>query len=255
MKLLQSLSFLASVSFWIEWIDVIPRPLILFILDSSYCCFLVRSLLKIENPVYSLILTLLMATSADVLTSYYSSGTVALLTDYYLAPIHIIIWLLFNFSPSDCVFKVAKSVSLLFPFISGFNSGREATLAIDISQKIYNFWVYQIVFAVLFSSVKFILISFYGTLINQKVRSPGPVFFGYTLATLFYYWITDYGTLFKSFVLHRETAKLITILLTAFLSLLRNYISDEFYSKLFTKFEHIVGSFIPYYGKTWIPSK
>ncbi|OHS96287.1 hypothetical protein TRFO_37560 [Tritrichomonas foetus] len=244
-------SFNSSINF----INSLPRFPILYIIDSATCCYLVRSSLKIRNPLYSLVLSLLMVTTPDSISSYFTTNRVALLSDQYLAPIHLLIWLLFNFSPYDIIYRVSRSISPVLSFFAGLNAGRETTLGVDIAQDRYNFWVYKIVFAVLFASAKAIEISFIGRCMLQKVRSPGPALFEATLAAMFYYWITQSGSFFPSVVLPLETAKFITIMLSSILNVLRHYVRDEYYSRMWSTFENVFGSFIPYYGKTWIPPK
>ena len=245
----------------IHLVDTVNRFPILYIIDSISCCFLVR-FLKIKNPMYSLVLSLIMTVTPDSLESYFMNGTVAVLTDQYLAPIHLFIWLLFNFGPYDIIFKIVKRISPILAIFIGFNEGRETVVGIDIANKFYTFWVYKIIFAVLFASAKFIIFSFTGRCMLQRLRSPGPVFFETTICACFYYFCTakfKFDTKIKIILnLQRfiesipvETTKFIAIHITVLLRVIQHWVKDEIYSGMWKKFENIFGSFIPYYGKTY----
>lgn len=253
----------------IHLFNSVNRFPILYVIDSVSCCFLVRTL-KIKNPMCSLVLSLIMAVTPDSLESYFKNGTVAVLTDQYLAPIHLFIWLLFNFAPYDFIFKIVKRIAPIFAVFIGFNEGRETVVGIDIAKEHFSFWVYKIIFAVLFSSAKFIIFSFTGRCMLQRLRSPGPIFFETTICACFYYFCTtkfefDIKINFDSkhsFNLKKflesipiETIRFIAINTTILLRVIRHWVKDEIYSGMWRKFENFFGSFIPYYGKTYILPK
>ncbi|KAK8894507.1 hypothetical protein M9Y10_022941 [Tritrichomonas musculus] len=254
---------------WVHYIDSVNRFPVLFMIDSISCCYLVRSL-KIKNPMYSLVLTLIMAVTPDSLGSYFMHGTVAVLTDQYLAPIHFLIWIIFNFAPYDILYKTVKRISPILSVFIGFNEGRETVIGIDIANKLYKFWVYKITFAVLFASAKFIIFSFTGRCMLQRLRSPGPIFFETATCAIFYYFFTAQFEFdikiqidsTRSFNLKRflgsiskETARFISIHIAVLLRLIQHWVKDETYSGLWKEFENKFGAFIPYYGKTWILQK
>ena len=178
--------------------------------------------------------------------------------------------LLFNFTPYDIFFKIINYIAPILAVFIGFNEGRDAVVGIDIANKRFSFWVYKIIFAVLFASAKFIIFSFTGRCMLQRLRSPGPVFFETTISACFYYFCTakfEFDIKIQidskhSFNLKRflesiptETIRFIAINITVLLRVIQHWVKDEIYTGMWKKFENFFGSFIPYYGKTYILPK
>ena len=244
---------LRSLDSWIEFFNFLPRFPILFVFDCCSCCYLIRSQLKFKNPLFSLFLTIVMATITDNLFSLVEGRQYALFYDDRLLPIVIVVWALFNFSPFDIVFEVAKLVSFLIAIFRGYVSARDLTKAVDILSKRYKFCVFVVILSVLFVASKYMIRSLFGKIMKQDVRSFGPILFELTVGTLIYYSLTDIGHVFKQICFDRETTRLCVIALLAVASLIRHTVRDKVYSTAWDKVEGAVSLFVPYYGKTWIP--
>lgn len=252
----------------INFVISLPRYPILYILDSIACCYLIRSI-KFRNPLYSFTISLIMTSFPDSLYSYLTRSTIEVLTNPYIVPIHLLIWLIFNFSPFDFVYRTFKKLSILTAIIIGLKEGSDVTLGVQIANSQYQFWIYKIIFAVIFASIKFIILSFFQRCMQQRVKSPGPIFFVSTICAIFYYSTiaiqngefdinikidSRHKFNLKKFFssISQETLSFITIFFACQLTIIRHYVKDEYYSRMWHKFENVIGSCIPYYGKTWI---
>ena len=244
---------LRSLDSWIAFFNFLPRFPILFVFDCCSCCYLIRVQLKFRNPLFSLFLTIVMATITDNLFSLVEGRQYALFYDDRLLPIVIGVWALFNFSPFDITYKIADMCSLLIAIFRGYVSARDLTKAVDILSKRYTSWIFVVIFSVLFVASKYMIRSLFGKIMKQDVRSFGPIIFELACGAVFYYACTEMGQLCRQLCFEREKARLAVIVLLSMASFIRVCVSDKYYSAVWDKVEGLGALVIPYYGKTWIP--
>lgn len=239
---------------WIKLINKIPRIPFLLIIEIACTCFLVKLLIKFNQPIFSFVISLIIASMTENLSSILQNRKYAIFENNLIAPFTLIAWILFNCFPFDLVFKFTKILGFLFYILDGFVIGHNLTLGID--QAIYMFpesSVYAIIFGILFGSARHILIYIVSRIKQQNAPSAGPMIFETSICALSYYYLTDLGHISYSFWFDKEEMRLYIIIAMSVFGLINYLVPPRFFTKCYDCLESIVFWIIPYYGSLWTP--
>ena len=244
-----------KLSTWIDLINFIPRFPIIFIIDCITVCFLIRLKLKISVPLISFTFTLLLSTMSDNLTSFGNNRKPAVFEHPFLIPIFSIIWFLFNYFPFDLIFKIFKLFFSILSLLIGFLSGRDVCHGIDVGINLFPSSTFSaFLFGIFFSFLKFYIIFIFSKIIKQKFENIFVILFEIILNGSLYYWFTDLGHISYTLWFDKEEMRLVVLIFSSILAFLRHFIKESFYNYFGNLISKFFSYFIPYYGKTWIPT-
>jgi hypothetical protein len=245
-----------SLSAWASLVNFIPRFPYVYTCDCVLCCFLVRESTKIPNPLFSFILALVMATLSDNFDAVLRNRKLATFEKPLLVPIFAAVWLLFNFSPLDLAFKVARFLAVPIALVGGFLAARDLTAVTDLAITMYpTTWIRVILIASAAGAGRHMLLHTYAQIFKQPARSSGPIIFGAAVGALAYYWLTDYGHISMRFWFDREQTRLGVLVAMALFGGVHWVVGDKPFAVAWAAAGKILGWIIPYYGATWVPSE
>lgn len=238
---------------WERLLNDTPRFPILCIADCILCCYLIRSQLKIRRPLVSFVFALALCTMADNAEAFLNRRKLAIFTNPYFIPFITVVWILYNYTPFDLLYKITRLLSPFIAIIAGFIAGRDITHGIDLAVNIFpKDLLSTLATGILFAAAKYLAISVFGRLTKQNsYRSAGPILFGILIGANAYYWFTDLGHFSNTYWYDKEQMKLFVSGLLSLFGLLHFLIPDRFFSSIWDGIEYVFGLFVPYYGKTW----
>lgn len=244
-----------EVSSWVGLVNNIKIVPDLYIIEAISSCLLIRKSMVIKNPLIAFLIAIVVGTFSENYFSTLNGTKMAVFESNALVPIVGVIFVMFNFSPFDIIFRIFWFLSPLLALVDGYLIGRAMTYGIDMATSFYQSnWILVIVIGVIAASSKYILVYVIAKIIKseRKARSPGPVIFITAVAALAYYWFTDLGHLSNRLLCDREEMRFYLVVMISFLMFIRLCVSDLFFTKLWNMVGEI-GWLIPYYGKMWIP--
>jgi hypothetical protein len=245
-----------SLSAWTSLINFIPRFPYVYACDCVVCCFLVRRSAKIPNPLFSFVLSIAMATLSDNFDAVLRNRKLATFEKPLLAPIFAAVWLLFNFTPLDLVFRLARFLAAPIALVGGFLAARDLTAATDLAITLYpTAWIPVILIATAAGAGRHIVLHAYAKIFRQPARSAGPVIFGAAAAALSYYWLTDYGHISMRFWFDHEQTRLGVIVAAAVFGVVHWAVGDKPFAAAWAVAGDVIALVIPYYGSTWSPAE
>ena len=245
-----------NLNCWIKLINQFPRIPFIFIFECILSCYFIRLFVRIKKPIFSLLLTIFVASMTENLSSLFKNRKLAIFENYLLLPFILFFWILYNFFPFDLVFKLSKLMSLLFYVLNGFVVGQNITLGIDEAIYMFPKSTFPVLLTgIFYGAAKNIIIYIFARVTNQKTRSAGPVIFGCSLGALIYYYLTDLGHISDSMWFDKEQMRLIVIITMSVLGIFHFLIPDWLFTECYNGFGKFVDFFIPYYGSTWIPTR
>ena len=156
--------------------------------DGLCVCFYSRRYFTFFHPFASLIFCLFLSTFVDNYASVMDEKKLAVFNHNYLVLLSLVIWLGFNFSPRDIVYKKSNQLWPLFEILTGYLIGRDVTLSVDIGMQVYQksrFWI--LITSINISSAKYVIMALYGNYKRQKYRPLIPYFIQIIIATFCYY--------------------------------------------------------------------
>jgi hypothetical protein len=244
-----------SLSSWIFLVNFIPRFPYLYIADAVTSCFIVRSSLRIRNPLISFVLGLSLATFSDNYEAVLSNRKLATFEHPWLTPVFAAVWLAFNFFPYDLLFKVSKFVSSIGAAVSGFLVARDAMRGVDLGVTHYpTNWIPVILTSVFCGAGKYIFLHAYSAFYRQKARSAGPIILGTTTIALSYYWFTDFGHISNTLWFDKEETRLVLLIVLSLFAIVHSIVDDCAFTAIYDAIGSAIGVIIPYYGAMWTPT-
>ena len=246
---------LSTFAGWVSLLNGIPRQPYLFCADAIYCCYLVRKSLSIQSRLISLVFTIFIATINDNLEAFFRGYSFPVFADYTL-PIYVAaIWILFNIVPYDFIYSLFTIISPVTALSTGIINGRNVCRGIDLFLETGDGIIYVFTSAVLFAFAKYLCVFFYARLSKQTIRSVFVVLFELVFVGFIYIFFTDIYPISEKTTYSREEMKFVVHCVTAIIEVIRDFVNDSFYGKMWGYLTQFISCIIPYYGKTWIPSQ
>ena len=255
MEITNETSVISRFSTCVSFLNGLPRFPYLFCADCVYCTFLIRKSLSINSRLVSLVFTIFITTLNDNIEAYIKGFPLPVFANYFLPTCVIVFWVLFNMFPNDLVFKTANFISPVIAFATGIINGRNVCRGIDIFSETGEGIIYVMTSAILFAFSKYMFIFLYARLSKRTIRSVFVVLFELVLGGLIYILFTDISPIYRKAIWSLDEMSFIVQILTAFIEVLRDFVSDEVFGKLWHLITSGISCVIPYYGKTWIPDQ
>lgn len=203
--------------------------------------YFVRCSIKITKPILSLSYLLFVSTISSNIISYLSSERMELFESPLCVSSIIVSWALYNFSPSDIVFRATKSLHLLVELYYAFRDAITLCVAIDKA----SYFTPNNAPIIIILSITSVMLTHLSnallcTYLEQPFSSPIPKLLITLVCALSYYYITDYGHISNLFWFDKEDAKLYISALSSTLTLL--FASASFLRRCATKGDKTISS-------------
>jgi hypothetical protein len=167
--------------------------------------------------------------------------------------IALTIWALFNYTPKDLFYRIARFCAPLIAILRGYISARDLILGLEVGVELFDSTMDVFSFAIGFGVARYVILIIFGRLLKQPVREFGPVLFTFVVGAVFHNGLVHGAFLPERFKWLSQIAELLTIGFVSLLCFLRQVIPDDYYDRQWNRVVHLIALFIPYYGKTWIP--
>lgn len=244
---------------WVKVIGEISYELILYTINVLASCYFIRQYIPIRSKIVSFVLSLFFSTMHLNLQAVLSNLHLPVLEQQDLIILFLPIWILFNFTPFDIIFKIFRLFRPILGFFGGYVIGQAVVNFTDTADSKYPADFFLISITVIGCSMaQYFLVLLYFKATKPKEAKCFNIFiilFEVFVAFNAYYWLTDLGHISNTLWFDKKDVKFCVQIAVGVLEFFRYLIPEFVYVAIYKFFESIVAFFIPYYGNTWVPSE